>query len=112
MTTLIPTFDSFVDDASLDVLNPEQKRELLQTVHSFMASAGRIAVSHDYLVVEGGNLDYYAGLEYSSGRLKFQTPHFKVWRIRGVDPSECNAASLALRARNLVDGRPIMDEHD
>lgn len=106
MNTTIPTFDSFAADEDLDILNKEQKAALLSTIHAYMASAGRIAVSDDYLMVEGGNLDYYAGLEYSDDRVAFETTCFKVWRISGVKPSRCNAASIAYRARNILAGKP------
>ncbi len=112
MTTTIPTFDSFVSDEDLEILNKEQKSALLLTVHKFMASACRIAVSDRFLAVEGGNLDYYAGLEYSKDRVAFQTPHFKVWDISRVKPSYCNAASVAARARNILAGKEPHDGPD
>jgi hypothetical protein len=111
MPNTIPTFDSFVADEDMDLLTREQVNTLLLTVHRFMASAVDIAVNHRYLAIRGGNLDYYAGLEYSQRNLAFEGRGFKVWELN-EDGDRCNAASIAERARNILAGKPPYGEEE
>ena len=79
----IPTFNDFVSENHLTVLTPDQKSRFLQMIHSFMASAGDVAFSRDMLVIRGGNLEYYAGLEYSRDEKVFSTQSYCVWEDSG-----------------------------
>jgi hypothetical protein len=104
MSSTIPTFESFCEDEDMDILTRDQVLTLLRTVHRYMASAGAVAVSRRYLAVAGGNLDYYAGLEYSHRNLAFTGNGFTVWELN-EDGDSCNAASIAERARNILAGK-------
>ena len=79
----IPTFNDFVEENNLTVLTPDQKSLFLQMIHSFMASAGSVAFNDSMLVIKGGNLEYYAGLEYSKDEKVFSTSSFMVWEDSG-----------------------------
>lgn len=104
MNSTIPTFESFCADEDMDILTRDQVVTLLRTVHRYMASASAVAVNHRYLAVAGGNLDYYAGLEYSHRNLAFTGKGFQVWELN-EDGDSCNAASIAERARNILAGK-------
>jgi hypothetical protein len=94
----IPTFDDFVEENSLTVLTPDQKSRFLQMIHSYMASAGGVAFNDSMLVIRGGNLEYYAGLEYSQNEKVFSTPLFMVWEDSG---RESNVSRLIRYAQEV-----------
>lgn len=106
MRNTIPTFESFCADEDLTVLTREQVTTLQRTVHEYMASAGSVAVSHRYLAISNSNFDYYAGLEYSHRNLVFTGKGFKVWELK-ENGDDCNAASVAERARSIIAGKPL-----
>jgi len=110
MKNTIPTFESFCADEGLTVLTREQVTTLQRTVHEYMASAGSVAVSGRYLAISNSNFDYYAGLEYSHRNLVFTGKGFKVWELRKGD--DCNAASVAERARRIIAGKPLHGDDD
>jgi hypothetical protein len=106
MRNTIPTFESFCADEDLTVLTREQVTTLQRTVHEYMASAGSVAVSGRYLAISNSNFDYYAGLEYSHRNLVFTGKGFKVWELK-ENGDDCNAASVAERARSIIAGKPL-----
>lgn len=110
MKNTIPTFESFCADEDLTVLTREQVTTLQRTVHAYMASAGSVAVSGRYLAISNSNFDYYAGLEYSNRNLVFTGKGFKVWELSEGD--DCNAASVAERARSIIAGKPLHGDDD
>lgn len=111
MRNTIPTFESFCADEDLTVLTREQVTTLQRTVHEYMASAGSVAVSHRYLAISNSNFDYYAGLEYSHRNLVFTGKGFKVWELK-ENGDDCNAASVAERARSIIAGKPLYGGDD
>ena len=61
------TFDLLVKEHELRELDAEQKAAVMKKVHEYAAHVDRIAVDAldgCHLLTVGGNLDYYAGLEY------------------------------------------------
>jgi hypothetical protein len=96
----IPTFDSIVQEYNLTVLNNEQRYALMQTIHSYMASCGKFAFNDQYVMVWGGNLNYYAGLEYSSSKIVMQTPQFTLWEMDG---DEDNLYRIVKSAKHIVE---------
>jgi len=84
MTRFAKNFREFCDEHELDILTPEQKDAYLKGLH-ICAYAGAIAVSHDTLAVNGGNLRYYAGLEYNRPVLEAvtDTDCYRVYELSG-----------------------------
>ena len=60
-------FDERAKELELQVLNKKQLAKFLLLVHSLhSAAADRVAFNSEYLLIEGGNLQHYAGLEYDT----------------------------------------------
>ena len=58
-----------VDEYGLEELPAEIVRKVERSVHPFMARCDGIAVGGCHLLINGGNFDYYAGLEYEEPAL-------------------------------------------
>ena len=65
------TFDNFVETHNLTVLDRTKRDAVLRAIHrNGSAAASRIAFSDEFVAVEEGNLEDYAGLEYCSDSLE------------------------------------------
>ena len=94
------SFKDFVKQEGCTVLSDEQRNAVLKGIHPFMASAGKIAVGNGYLVIRGGNLEYYAGLEYSRDSKVLTTPEMDVWEVEDSedDTNHARVYNMALEA--------------
>jgi hypothetical protein len=80
------SFDQYCKENACTILTDDQTDSVCHAIQSRgFASADRIAYSDDgryaTLVVEGGNLEYYAGLEYCEESLDLKTRTFTAWRF-------------------------------
>lgn len=90
------SFDAMLKEYDLTEVTGEQKKAAMRGVHSMgCASCGRIAYSEGQprrLMIEGGNLAYYAGLEYADKPILI-AGNVTLWETH-EQPGECNVADL------------------
>lgn len=98
------TFYECAKANGLRTLTPKEKNDVLQLVQSYgYAQAINIAFNDEMVLVEGGNLKYYAGLEYVS---PVQTT--KAWELY---EAEAQGLTLINRCKKIV-GEPEIEEYE
>jgi hypothetical protein len=91
-------FDKLAEEHGLDILTKEQTEKVLSSIHKQgFARAKRIAYSNGWLLIEGGNLDYYAGLEYCRPEETYAGGYIKLYYSKSEDQVDrvirkCNKA--------------------
>lgn len=89
------SFSEYCKENGCTILTKAQTRAVCDAIQSRgFADAKRIAFSDDgryaILAVEGGNLEYYAGLEYCAGSIDVKTPAFTAWRFEVTETDREN----------------------
>lgn len=107
------TFDNFVETHNLTVLNGDQCDAVLGAIQSHgYANASRIAFSDEFVAVEGGNLEYYAGLEYCADTLEVKTRAFTAWELKDLprdrDEADTNTHRLYWACVEAVAGKDVV----
>jgi hypothetical protein len=107
------TFDNFVETHDLTVLNGDQRDAVLGAIqrHGY-ADASRIAFSDEFVAVEEGNLEYYAGLEYCADTLEVETRSFTAWELKDMprdrDDADRNTHRLYWACVEAVAGKDVV----
>lgn len=101
-------FNMLAEQLDLTVLTSEQLFKLLDNIHSRrMASTKNVAFDHETLLIEGGNLDYYAGLEYNTPVETYDRGETKLYDIQEEDPERI--LGLIAKCQAIVDGKDPSD---
>jgi hypothetical protein len=75
-----------IEKYELREVSREVVSKVMKRIHSFMAECNGMATDGEYLLIRGGNLAYYAGLEYEEPELsgKGWTLYLDGERIEGL----------------------------
>jgi hypothetical protein len=102
-SAMIRGFSDVVGEYGLQVLTKEQLIEVRKLIHSYLiGDAVSIAFSSEHLLVKGGNLDYYAGLEYVQ-----PIESTREWKLY---EAEDQAKTLINKCRKVCGLKPIANE--
>lgn len=105
------TFAEYCADNGLTVLTPSQVETVCKSVQRHgNANARGIAFDDSFtatLAIDGGNFDYYAGLEYDRESIDISTPRWTAYRFEQSD--DCRLTSLLRRCREATTPDPLAD---
>ena len=103
------TFAEYCAENGLTVLTPSQVETVCNGVqrHGY-ANARGIAFDDSHtatLAIEGGNFDYYAGLEYDRESIDISTPKWTAYRFRQSE--DCRLTDLLRRCVEAATPDPL-----
>lgn len=105
------TFAEYCAENGLTVLTPSQVETVCKSVqrHGY-ANARGIAFDDSFtatLAIAGGNLDYYAGLEYDRDSIDIATPKWTAYRFRQSE--DCRLTELLRGCVEAAKPDPLAD---